>query len=150
MTAGDLHDEMMVRGADLMARAIEALGRDALTFSPQSEEGATYAKKIDKAETPIDFNRPAREVHDHIRGLSPFPGAWFELELAGKPVRIRVLRSEIADAGSATGTILGDGLVVACASGAVRLTQVQREGRATMGAAEFLRGTGPLAGRIVS
>ncbi len=149
MTAGDLHDEMMVRGADLMARAVEALSRDALEFTPQTEDGVTYAKKIEKAETRIDFTRPAREVHDHMRGLSPFPGAWFEIELGGKPVRIKVLRSEMAEGEGAPGTILGEDLVIACGTGAVRLIQVQREGKAAMDADAFLRGTGSLAGQAV-
>ena len=150
VTAGDLHDEMMVRGADLMARAIEALSRDALEFTPQTEDGVTYAKKIEKAEARIDFAKPAREVHDHIRGLSPFPGAWFELDLAGKPVRIKVLRSELADGSGAPGTIIGDNLTIACGDGAVRLIQIQREGKAAMDADAFLRGTGSLAGKTVS
>ncbi len=147
-TAGELHDEMMVRGADLMARAIEALSRDALAFTPQAETGVTYAKKIDKAETRIDFSKSAPQVHNRIRGLSPFPGAWFEIELTGRLVRIKALRSEIEDGIGPPGTVLGDDLVFACQTGAVRLTQVQREGRAAMSAADFLRGTGPLAGRI--
>lgn len=148
MTAGDLHDEMMVRGADLMARAIEALSRDALSFTPQTEDGVTYAKKVEKAEAHIDFCRPAREVHDHIRGLSPFPGAWFEIDLGGKPVRIKVLRSELADGSGAPGTIIGDDLTLACTSGAVRLVQIQREGKAAMDADAFLRGTGSLRGAV--
>ncbi len=146
MTARELHDEMMVRGADLMARAIEALSRDALEFTPQTEDGVTYAKKIEKSEARIDFSRSAREVHDHIRGLSPFPGAWFELELNGKPVRIKVLRSQMADGSGAPGTLLGDDLTIACGSGAVRLIQIQREGKAAMDAGAFLRGTGSLKG----
>ena len=148
MTAGELHDEMMRRGADLMARAIEALSRDALSFTPQPEEGVTYARKIDKAEARIDFARPAAEVHNHIRGLSPFPGAWFEIELNGKPMRVKALRSALADGSGAPGTILGEDLVIACATGAVRLNQVQREGKAAMSSAEFLRGTGSLAGHV--
>ncbi len=148
MTAGELHDEMMVRGADLMARAIEALSRDALEFTPQIEDGVTYAKKIEKAEAHIDFSKPAREVHDHIRGLSPFPGAWFELDLGGKPVRIKVLRSELADGSGTPGTIIGDDLTIACGDGAVRLIQIQREGKAAMDADAFLRGTGSLKGAV--
>ena len=149
-TAGELHDEMMVRGADMMALAIEALGRDALDFAPQSEEGVTYAKKIDKTETRIDFDRPAREVHDHIRGLSPFPGAWFEIEIGDKPVRVKALRSEPADGIGPAGTVLGDDLVIACKKGAVRLVQVQREGKGVMSAEDFLRGAGgSLAGKVV-
>ncbi len=148
MTTGALHDIMMVRGADLMARAVEALSRDALSFTPQVEEGATYAKKIEKAETHIDFSLSAREVHNRIRGLSPFPGAWFELELAGKPVRIKALLSEMAQGAGAPGTVLDEALTIACGTGAVRLIKVQREGKAAMNAGDFLRGTGPLTGRI--
>ena len=84
MTAGELHDKMMLVGADLMGRALAALERGTLTFTPQTEDGATYAKKIEKAEARIDWSRPAAEVHNLIRGMSPFPGAWFELELGGQ------------------------------------------------------------------
>ncbi|MBU1176803.1 MAG: methionyl-tRNA formyltransferase [Alphaproteobacteria bacterium] len=149
-TSGELHDEMMRRGADLMARAVEALSRDALDFVPQSEQGVIYAKKIDKAETRVDFARPSGAVHNHIRGLSPFPGAWFELDIAGRPVRIKALRSELADGDGPPGTVLGDDFVIACAEGAVRLTLVQREGKGAMSATEFLRGTGSLAGKTVT
>src|SRR5690554_5059307 len=148
MTAGELHDEMMVRGADLMGRALAALDRDSLDFTPQPEEGVTYAKKIEKAEARIDFTRSAQEVHNHIRGLSPFPGAWFEIELGGKPVRVKALRSSIAEGSGAPGTV-GDGLTIACGQGAIRLTQVQREGKGAMDAASFLRGAGDLAGKSV-
>ena len=79
-----------------------------------------------------------------IRGLSPFPGAWFEMELAGKPVRIKALRSSLADGTGAPGALLGDDLVIACGAGAVRLIQVQREGKGAMDAATFLRGAGTL------
>jgi methionyl-tRNA formyltransferase len=139
-TAGELHDRMMRVGADLLGRALAALERGSLTFTPQATEGVTYAKKIDKAETRIDFSRPATEVHNHIRGLSPFPGAWFELDLQGKPVRVKALRSTLADAGGAPGAILDDALTIACGTGAVRLTLVQREGRGPTDGAAFLRG----------
>lgn len=150
MTAGELHDEMMLRGSDLMARAVEALSRDVLSFTPQSTEGVTYAKKIEKSETRIDFTKAADDVHNHIRGLSPFPGAWFEIVLADKPVRIKVLRAERASGQGAPGTILDDTMTIACAKDAVRLTQVQREGKSAMNAADFLRGTGPLKGAVLS
>jgi methionyl-tRNA formyltransferase len=143
MTAGELHDTMMRVGADLMGRALAALERGSLDFVPQPEEGATYAKKIEKAEARINWSRPAEEVHNHIRGLSPFPGAWFEIALAGKPVRVKALRSTMANGSGAPGTLL-DGLTIACGEGAVRLTQVQREGKGAMDAATFLRGAGPL------
>jgi methionyl-tRNA formyltransferase len=147
MTAGELHDTMMRLGADLMGRALAALDRGSLDFKPQPEAGATYAKKIEKAEARIDWNQPAAAVHNHIRGLSPFPGAWFELELAGKPVRVKVLRSTLATGSGAPGTLL-DNLTIACATGAVRLVQVQREGKTPMDAATFLRGAGDLPERV--
>jgi methionyl-tRNA formyltransferase len=147
MTAGELHDTMMRVGADLMGRALAALERSSLDFVPQTEDGAVYAKKIEKAEARINWTRPAQEVHNHIRGLSPFPGAWFELELAGKPVRVKALRSSLASGSGEPGTLL-DGLSIACGTGAVRLTQVQREGKGAMDAAVFMRGAGALPARV--
>ncbi len=143
MTTGDLHDKMMLVGADLMGRALAALERGSLTFTLQPEDGVTYAKKIEKSESRIDWSKPAEEVHNLIRGMSPFPGAWFELDLAGAPVRIKALRSTLADGSGAPGTILPD-LTIACGSGAVRLLSVQREGKSAMDAATFLRGAGAL------
>lgn len=143
MTAGELHDQMMRVGADLMGRALAALERGSLDFTPQPEDGAVYARKIEKAESRIDWSRPAAEVHNHIRGLSPFPGAWFEIELGGKPVRVKALRSSLAEGSGMPGALLRD-LTIACGNGAVRLTQVQREGKSAMDAATFLRGAGPL------
>ncbi len=89
MTAGELHDALSRLGADLMARALAALERGSLTLTPQPEQGVTYADKITNAETRIDWSKPWKQVHDHIRGLSPFPGAWFELG----GVRVKALRS---------------------------------------------------------
>ena len=143
MTAGELHDQMMRVGADLMGRALAALERGSLDFTPQSDDGAIYAKKIEKAEARNDWSRSAEEVHNHIRGLSPFHGAWFELDLGGKITRIKALRSTLGQGRGAPGTLL-DNLTIACGSGAVRLTQVQREGKGAMDAATFLRGAGPL------
>jgi methionyl-tRNA formyltransferase len=148
ITAGDLHDQMMRVGADLMGRALAALERGSLDFTPQQPEGVTYASKIEKAETRIDFSRPATDVHNHIRGLSPFPGAWFELELGGRPARIKALRSTLSDGSGEPGQLIGPGLTIACGSGAVRLTQVQREGKGAMDADTFLRGAGPLPPRV--
>ncbi len=147
MTAGDLHDQMMRVGADLMGRALAALERGSLDFTPQASEGVTYASKIEKAEARIDWSLPAETVHNHIRGLSPFPGAWFELDLGGKPVRIKALRSSLTDGNGAPRTLLGNDLTIACGTGAVRLSQVQREGKAAMDAATFLRGAGKLPDR---
>jgi methionyl-tRNA formyltransferase len=141
MTAGQLHDDMAQRGASLMVRALAALERGSLQATPQPEEGVTYAAKIEKSETRIDFAQTAKTVHNHIRGLSPFPGAWFQLDRGGKSERIKVLGSEIA-AGThdSPGTLLTDDLVVACGDGAVKLTRLQRAGKKAMGATEFQRG----------
>ncbi len=147
MIAGELHDQMMRVGADLMGRALAALERGSLDFTPQPSDGATYAAKIDKAEARIEFSKSAEEVHNLIRGLSPFPGAWFELDLGGKPVRVKALRSTLAS-GSGEPGALSDDLTVTCGSGAVRLTQVQREGKGAMDAATFLRGAGALPAKV--
>jgi methionyl-tRNA formyltransferase len=145
MTAGELHDELAQVGADLMVEALDALERGALLLTPQPDEGVTYAAKIDKNETRIDWTRPWQTVHDHCRGLSPFPGAWFELPDGGKqPVRIKVLRTTQGDGTGLPGTVLDDRLTVACGAGAVRILDLQRAGRQPMKAQEFLRGT-PLA-----
>ena len=149
MTSGELHDRMMLVGADLMARALEALDRGSLHFTPQAEAGVTYAKKIEKAEARIDWSRPAAEVHNLIRGLSPFPGAFFTIKLGDAEVRVKALRSTLADGSGAPGTLIGDGLTIACGTGAVRLTQVQREGKGAMDAASFLRGAGPLPSAVL-
>ncbi|NKM27024.1 methionyl-tRNA formyltransferase [Rhizobium laguerreae] len=150
MTAGELHDRLMLVGAKAMAEAMVKLEMNDLPLTPQSEEGVLYAAKIDKAETRIDFSRDASDVHNHIRGLAPFPGAWFELEIGGKPERVKVLGSELAEGQGAAGQLLTDDLVVACASGAVRLTRLQKAGGKPLAAADFLRGTPLAAGTRLS
>jgi methionyl-tRNA formyltransferase len=148
-TAGELSERLATLGADLMARALAALGRGGLTFMPQAAEGATYAKKIDKAETRIDWARPAAEVHNHIRGLSPEPGAWFEADFGRGKERVKVLRSTLASGSGALGTLIDASLTVACGSGAVRLLNLQRAGKSPLAAADFLRGTPLSAGAIL-
>jgi methionyl-tRNA formyltransferase len=143
-TAGELHDRLAVLGAHLMGRALEELERGALPLQPQPEAGVTYAAKLDRAETRIDWRAPWRQVHDHARGLSPSPGAWFELLLDGKPVRVKVLRTTQGQGGGAPGTVLDDRLTVACGEGAIRIVELQRAGARAMAAEEFLRGS-PLA-----
>ena len=137
ITAGDLHDVLSRLGADLMLRALAAAERGSLTLTLQPDKGVTYAEKISKNETRIDWSKPWKQVHDHIRGLSPFPGAWFEIDGA----RIKALRSTKGEGSGAAGTTLDDKLTIACGTGAVRLTQVQRAGKQPMSADEFLRGT---------
>ena len=144
MTAADLHDALAPLGADLMVRAVGALERSQLRLTKQSEQGVTYAAKIDKAEARIDWDRSARAVLRHIHGLSPFPGAWCEMPLEGEPVRLKVLRCELAKGEGRPGDLLDDHLTVACRDGAIRILELQRAGKAPMKAADFLRGT-PLA-----
>ena len=146
MTAGDLHDLLARRGADLMARAMDALERGTLKVTPQAEEGVTYAAKISKGETRIDWTKPSQAVHDHIRGLSPFPGAWFEFAGTG---RIKVLRTTKGDGSGPPGTVLDDHLTIACRDGAVRLLEVQRAGKQPMQAEDFLRGTAVAPGTVL-
>jgi methionyl-tRNA formyltransferase len=140
-TAGEVHDRLARLGADLMARALAAIDRGSLTLTPQPDEGVTYAAKIDNEETRIDWIKPAKRVHDHIRGLSPFPGAWFELPIGRKAARIKVLRSTLREATGLPGTVLDEHLTVACGEGAVRILGLQRAGRQAMNVDEFLRGT---------
>ncbi len=140
-TTGDLHDHLARLGADLMLRALAALEKGALQLTPQSATGATYANKIDKDETRIDWTKPWQAVHNHCRGLSPFPGAWCELAGAG---RVKILRTTKGIGDGVPGRVLDDKLTIACGSGAVRLLELQREGRRPMSADEFLRGA-PIA-----
>ena len=142
-TAGDLHDELSRLGARLMVRALAELEEGKLRLAPQPGAGVTYANKIEKAETRIDWTQSWNKVHDHCRGLSPFPGAWFEHANAG---RIKVLRSTKGGGAGEPGRVLDDDLTVACGEGAIRLLELQRAGRQPMRAEEFLRGMAILCG----
>ena len=139
-TAGTMHDRLSAIGAHLLPRALAAVERGAAQETPQAAEGVTYAKKITPAEARIDWSRAAAEVDRQIRGLSPFPGAWFEAPSERGPVRVKALLSRLEEGGGAPGTLLGDGFLIACGSGAVRLLQAQREGRQAQDAETFLRG----------
>ncbi len=151
MTAGDLHDKLSSLGGDLMVRALAALSRGALGDQTQAEEGVTYAAKLSKQETRIDWSKPAAEVHNHIRGLSPFPGAWCEMPLGGKMERVKVLRSTLGKGSGTPGSVQtgGDVPVISCGAGAVRLEQVQRAGKKPMSGAEFLRGASLSDGTVL-
>ena len=140
MTAGELHDLLAEKGAETMVAALADLERGALSCRPQATAGVTYASKIDKAETRLDFTRAAREVHNRVRGLSPAPGAWIEIGHAGKTERVKVLRTQVAGGTGPPGTVLDDALAIACGEGAVRVLEVQRSGKRPMAAGEFLRG----------
>jgi len=152
MTAGELHDALMQAGGALMAEAMGRLEAGDLPLTPQVEEGVLYAAKIDKAETRIDFSKPAKDVHNHIRGLSPFPGAWLELPVAGKPERVKVLASERVgdDVSKPAGTVLDDRLTIACGQGAVRLVRLQKAGGKPLDASDFLRGTPVSVGEVLA
>ena len=146
MTAGELHDALSRLGADKIAVALAALERGSLNVTPQPAQGVTYAEKISKAETRIDWGKSWQAVHDHIRGLAPFPGAWFELS---DGARIKVLRTTRGEGSGKPGTVLDARLTVACGDGAVRLVQVQRAGKQPMSAEEFLRGNAVPAGTVL-
>jgi methionyl-tRNA formyltransferase len=146
-TTGELHDQLAQRGAKLMLVALGALERGSLTLTPQAPEGITYATKIDKSETRIDWNRPWQEVHNHCRGLSPFPGAWFEHPSLG---RIKVLRTTRGDGQGRAGAVLDERFTIACGDGAVRIVELQRAGGKPMSADEFLRGTPIARGSVLA
>ena len=140
MTAGELHDVLMRAGAALMVEALAAIEAGTLTLTPQPADGVTYARKIDKAETRVDWSHPAMRIDSQIRGLSPFPGAWCEVTIGGRPERLKLLRSTRVEGSGPPGTLLDDGLTIACGEGAVRLLEVQRAGGKPLAATEFLRG----------
>ena len=151
-TAGSLHDRLSRVGADLMPRALAALSRGALNPQQQSGEGVTYAHKLTPEETRIKWSRCAHDLDCHIRGLSPFPGAWFEApDKNGKPVRIKALLSQIVDGAGVAGTVLAsdEALIVACADGAVAISRLQRAGRGPQQADEMLRGFAIPAGTVL-
>jgi methionyl-tRNA formyltransferase len=141
-TTGDLHDELAKLGSDLVVRALAVLKeKRAWKFKPQAKKGVIYANKIDKEESRIDWRKPWNEVHNHCRGLSPFPSAWCEFPAVG---RVKILRTTKGEGEGQPGRVLDDSLTIACGSGAIRLVELQRAGGRPMQADEFLRGT-PIA-----
>ena len=140
-TEGEVSERLARLGADLMVRALAALSRGVLDTMPQPEDGITYASKIEKSETRIDWSLAATDVHNHIRGMSPAPGAWFSAVLGKREERVKVLRSTLVDGVHGDpGAVLDEALTIACGSGAVRLVEVQRAGKKPAKAGEFLRG----------
>jgi methionyl-tRNA formyltransferase len=134
-----------------MVRALAALSRGGLQPTPQPEEGVTYAKKIEKAEARIDWSRPAKEVDCHIRGLTPFPGAFFEAGEGRNATRIKVLRAKPVPKSGKPGEVLSalDTIVVACGEGALEISELQRAGKSPMFARDFLRGFPLAAGEVL-
>ncbi|KMO21805.1 methionyl-tRNA formyltransferase [Methylobacterium platani] len=139
-TSGELHDRLMPLGADLMARALGALERGNLHFRAQEPEGVAYAHKITNEEARLDWSRPARILHDRVRGLSPFPGAYLMADLGRGPERVKVLRARLADGSGEPGTLLDAAGIVACGEGALRLVTVQPAGKGAMPFEDFARG----------
>ena len=140
MTAGELHELLTEAGAKAMVEALNLLKAGKLIATPQSDAGITYAAKIGKSETRIDFSKTAEQVVNHIRGLSPLPGAWFTISAPNGSERIKVLRAVTSAATGAPGTVLDGDLTIACGEGAVRLNELQRAGKKAVTAPEFLRG----------
>jgi methionyl-tRNA formyltransferase len=150
-TAGELRTRLASLGADLMLAALKRLEDGVLDCKPQQEAGITHAAKIDKSETRVDWQKPASELHNLIRGLSPAPGAWCEVPRGSSRERVRILRSEAVQGSGSPGTILNlDPLVVACGTGAIALTEVQRAGKKSASAAEFLRGARLAPGTVLA
>ena len=145
-TSGDLHGVLAQHGVDLAVRAVAALSRDSLKFVPQAADGVTYAAKIEKAETRIDWTQPADVVRAGINGLSPFPGAWFEADLGSGPERVKVLRARLGAGAGRPGEWLGGS--IACSEGAIAPLQVQRAGRGPVSFEEFSRGVRVPAGVV--
>ncbi|MEQ8482171.1 MAG: methionyl-tRNA formyltransferase [Hoeflea sp.] len=154
MSTGELHDRLAEVTARLMVDAMARLERGDLPVRPQADERVSYAPKILKAETRVDFSRSAEEVHNHARGLAPSPGAWFELaDASGRTERVRLLQTELVQSDAsraAPGTVLDENLLVACGEGTVRLKRLQKAGGKPLAAQEFLRGTPVAPGTVFS
>ena len=149
-TASSLHDKLAVAGAALLVATLPAIAAGTAVAVPQAEDGATYAKKIRPKEARLNWARPAAELDCKIRGLSPFPGAWFEVPGDKGPVRVKALLSRPEPGSGAPGQVLDDRLLIACGEGAVRLLKVQREGKGPQDAESFLRGFAVTAGTVLS
>ncbi|WP_340159635.1 methionyl-tRNA formyltransferase [uncultured Hoeflea sp.] len=152
MTTGELHDKLADVTAKLMVEAMARLEKGELPVTAQSSDGVTYAAKISKAETRVDFTLEAQQVHDHVRGLAPSPGAWFELASGDRAERVKLLAAEVADMdvkGQAPGTVLDDQLTIATGKGAIRLLTLQKAGGKPLKAENFLRGTAIAPGTVI-
>ena len=149
LNTGEAHELLARLGADLMVRALAALGRGGLSFREQSTEGVTYARKISNDECKIDWSASAQTIHDHIRGLAPFPGAYTMIDLGKGPERVKILRATKAEGVGAPGQILDDALTIACGNGALRLLDLQRAGAKALPLDLFLRGVSLPAGQRI-
>jgi methionyl-tRNA formyltransferase len=148
-TSGHLRERLSVLGADLMAEALTQLEAGTLPSISQSDEGVLYAAKIQKAETRIDWSKPAADVHNHIRGLSPAPGAWCEMPIGSKLERVKILATTLAEGSGQPGEVLDGALTIACGSGAIRLVTLQKAGGKPVDTTAFTRGTALAVGTIL-
>ena len=139
-TAGSLHDELAAAGGPLMVEAMAKLEAGELPLTPQANEGVTYAAKIKKEETRINWDLPAKQVARHINGLSPFPGAWCEMPFSDKLVRVKILQARVCEGDGSSGELINDQMTIACAQGAVQLMRLQRAGSKALAREEFQRG----------
>jgi len=142
-TSGELHDELAEIGARLMVETLAQLDR--VEPEPQPELGATYAAKIDKAESRIDWSKPAELIEREVRAFAPYPGSWFQLD--GE--RIKVLKARVIGVNGAPGTVLDDELTIACGDAAIRPLAVQRAAKPAMSATAFLRGKPVAVGTVL-
>ena len=140
MTAGELHDALAHDGAGLIVKALDHLQKGTLTFTPQAQDGILYAHKISNEDSRIDWSRDAQTVHDLIRGLSPFPGAFASFDFGKGPERIKILQARLASGKGLSGTVMDEQLTIACGNGAVQLLRLQKAGSKAMTQDEFLRG----------
>ncbi len=143
-TTGELFDELGAVGAAAMVAVLADL--PAYPPETQDDAAAIYAPKIDKAEAKIDWAESADVIERKVRGLAPFPGAWFELA----DERVKLLLAEVVDASGAPGTVLDDDLTIACGAGAIRPSRLQRAGKPVLERAEFLRGRSVAAGTVLT
>lgn len=150
MSAGALHDVLSNLTGQLMVEALVQLEKEQGNFTAQGDEGATYAHKLKKSESRIDWAKPAAAVHNHIRAMSPFPGAWCEILLGGKATRVKILLSEVVEGSGEPGQVLDQQLTIACTSGAVRPVRLQKAGKQPCDRQEFLRGNAIGAGTVIS
>lgn len=150
MTAGELHDVLSDLTATLMVQAMANLEMGAVKLVPQSDEGLVYAKKLERSETRIDWNKPAQQVHNHIRAMSPFPGAWCEMILGGKPTRVKILSALPAAGDGKPGQVLDEQLTISCAKGAIRPVRLQKAGKQAADLSQFLLGNNVEAGSVIA
>ncbi len=150
ITTGELHDEMKIIGADLLLQALDDLEHGKLKFIAQKGEGITYAKKISKSEAKINFSLSAKQVLNNIHGLSPFPGAWLEIELNDKLTRVKIISAQLLEKSGKGGKIIDNQFTIACASQSIRPIKLQRQGKGIVELDAFLRGAGELKGKQLS